>query len=92
MSCIAVDAGFLLEQYEALRREALAVSPESRRGHGLVLFLTRGMVAWIGALSALSRCRRPRPEDTSALYAGVRPELTTVLANMVLGYLEREER
>jgi hypothetical protein len=34
MRCRTFDAGYLLEQYEALRQQALAVSPEAQRGHG----------------------------------------------------------
>ena len=48
------DTEYLLEQYELLRREALEVSPHTQRGYGLLLFLTRGMVAWIEAVSCLS--------------------------------------
>jgi transposase len=33
------------QEYEHLRREALQVG--SRRGHGLALFLSRGMMAWL---------------------------------------------
>ncbi len=38
-------------EYENLRREALQVN--SHRGHGLALFLSRGMMAWLEALTAL---------------------------------------
>jgi hypothetical protein len=38
-------------EYEDLRREALHAG--SRRGHGLALFLSRGMKAWLEALTAL---------------------------------------
>jgi hypothetical protein len=88
MNWTRLDTGFLVDQYEALRREALALSPEGRRGHGLALFVTRGMVAWISALSALSCRQRPTGDEQPAAAVAVRPEVTTVLANMVLGCLE----
>ena len=39
------------QEYENLRQEALQAG--SRRGHGLALFLSRGMMAWLEALTAL---------------------------------------
>jgi hypothetical protein len=78
------------QEYEHLRREALQVG--SRRGHGLALFLSRGMMAWLEALTAL----RPRPasEDPSPesvdLPSVLRPDLTTLLANMVLSCMGKE--
>ena len=81
--------GYALEQYEALRREALAVAPGGPRGHGLSLFLTQGMPAWLRALSWLS----PRPvvlasagvpSERPALPGGARSDMTRVLARMVL--------
>jgi hypothetical protein len=77
-------------EYEDLRREAL--QDGSRRGHGLALFLSRGMKAWLEALTAL----RPRPITKSALQESfdlpplVRPDLTTLLANMVLSCVRGE--
>ena len=78
-------------EYENLRQEALRAS--SGRGHGLALFLSRGMMAWLGALTAL----RPRPVAKSAsqesvdLPSVVRPDLTTLLADMVLSCVRKEE-
>jgi hypothetical protein len=85
MSSQALDAEHLLEQYELLRREALQVPSCARRGRGLLLLLTRGMVAWIEAVSCLSRPQAAQPEVTASVTpARLRPEITTVLANMVL--------
>lgn len=85
MSYPSFDAEYLLEQYELLRREAVELSPYAQRGHGLLLFLTRGMVAWIEAVSCLSVRRAGPAEATNApLPVALRPEITTVLANMVL--------
>jgi len=78
------------QEYENLRQEALQTS--SRRGHGLALFLSRGMMAWLEALTAL----RPRTVSQSASQESVdlptvlRPDLTTLLANMVLSCMRRE--
>ena len=47
-------------EYEDLRQEALRAG--SHRGHGLALFLSRGMTAWLEALTAL----RPRPVAKNA--------------------------
>jgi hypothetical protein len=85
MSCPSLDAEYLLEQYELLRQEAVQLSPYAQRGHGLLLFLTRGMVAWIEAVSCLSARQADPVEATDApLPVALRPEITTVLANMVL--------
>jgi len=78
------------QEYEHLRQEALQSG--SRRGHGLALFLSRGMMAWLEALTAL----RSRPISQSASQESVdlpsvlRPDLTTLLANMVLSCMRRE--
>lgn len=78
-----------LEQYQALRREALENASWGPRGHGLSLFLTQGMAAWLRALSWLS----PRPVELPsvgtpcrlpALPSGARSDMSRVLAQMVL--------
>jgi hypothetical protein len=48
----AIDPLFARQSYEDLRRQALEF-PGAGGGHGLTLFLTRGMVAWLRALGAL---------------------------------------
>lgn len=88
MSSSLSDPVYLENQYEALRREASGTDPLARRGHGLALFITRGMTAWIMALSALvSRAQPITSAPTSpipVLPSSVRSDLTTVLADMVL--------
>lgn len=83
------DPDRALEQYEALRREALGNASWGHRGHGLSLFLTQGMSAWLRALSWFS----PRPvalactgmsSERPALLSGARSDLTRVLARMVM--------
>ena len=78
------------QAYENLRREALGAGP---RGRGLALFLSRGMMAWLRALTVLE----PRPvpaadpqHETVELPAMVNGDWTTLLAGMVLSCLERE--
>jgi hypothetical protein len=86
------DPVYLLNQYEALRQEALGTDSLGRRGHGLALFISRGMAAWIDALSVLASPPRPvsetREQSTASwmasLPSSVRSDLTTVLADMVL--------
>lgn len=81
------DPRAVLDQYEALRREALETVPFGPQGHGLALFLRRGMPGWLAALTALGPPRlateAAREEGPSVLPAA-RAELTTVLAGMVL--------
>jgi hypothetical protein len=86
-----LDPREVLDHYEALRREALATAPFGPRGHGLALFLTRGLPAWLAALTALAPpdgptrpLVEPRREGGPGLLPAARAELTTVLAGMVL--------
>ncbi len=77
------------QEYQNLRREALEASS---RGHGLALFLSRGMMAWLEALTAL-RSRpllRSTPQEAFDLPSVLRADLTTLLANMVLSCMGRE--
>ncbi len=90
MTCSAYPPHEARDQYEALRSEALAPTPGGSRGHGLALFVTRGMTAWLTALAALAPRRvfpvtadAPR-ERQGMIVPTVRTELTTVLAGMVL--------
>jgi hypothetical protein len=55
------DPRTVLEQYEALRREATETPLGGSRGHGLALCLTRGLPGWLAALTALTALRRPPP-------------------------------
>jgi len=91
VSPAGADAMDVLDQYEALRREALEVAPFAPRGHGLALVIARGLPAWLTALTALAPSRPARAVDepgpapaSSRLLPAARVELTTVLAGMVL--------
>lgn len=83
------DSSYGLEQYEALRRQALDAPASGRSGLGLALFLDRGMGAWWAALSALEP-RPPQPtapgreHSVSPVPAPHRAELVAVLAGMVM--------
>jgi hypothetical protein len=86
------DGRYLLEQYEALRGEALR-EDWRERGHGMALFMTRGMTAWVAAVTALAPAV-PKPQQSAAeetapahrpmVALSFRTELTAVLAGMVL--------
>ena len=83
MNRVVIDSEYVLEQYELLRR---GVS----QGHGLHLFVTKGMVAWIEAVSCLSG-RQTAPAERTCFpppQFSSQPEVTTVLANMVLGCMQ----
>jgi len=76
-------------EYEEMRRQAFQTSPG---GHGLALFLSRGMMAWLEALRALTS-RRIAPiisSESMDVPSVVRSDLTTLLANMVLSCVKRE--
>jgi hypothetical protein len=89
VSPAGAEPQYVIEQYEALRREALEVAPFGPRGHGLALLLARGLPAWLTGLTALGPPRRPRAiaerpaELAPRLLPAARGELTTVLAGMV---------
>ena len=81
----ADSARAIVDRYEQLRCEALG-KPDASRGHGLVLFMARGMVAWMQAWSCC--IAQPRtPENTDAVRAsssGLNAEMTRLLASMAL--------
>jgi hypothetical protein len=92
------DPHTVLEQYEALRREATETTLGGPRGHGLALVLTRGLPGWLAALTALTPPQRPPAGPPEAprhsgplLVPSARTELTTVLAGMVLACAAERE-
>jgi hypothetical protein len=84
--------GYLVDQYEALRKQALGTHSASQRGQGLALFLARGMPGWLAALAVLapSAERSCRPSESGSLGGGInllssiQSDFTSVLADMVL--------
>jgi hypothetical protein len=97
VSPVGVEPQYVIEQYEALRGEALDVAPFGPRGHGLALLVARGLPAWLSALTALVPSTptrpvdEPRAERVPRLLPTARVELTTVLASLVLGCAQPRE-
>jgi hypothetical protein len=97
MKATACDAQHLVEEYEALRRGATARAAGTSVGHGLALFLARGMYSWLDALTALTpasdreRPRLPVSRDSVSITCPAWTDLTTVLATMVLACTEGAE-
>jgi hypothetical protein len=81
-----------VDQYEALRKQALGTHSASQRGQGLALFLARGMPGWLAALAVLapSAERSCRPSESGSLGgrinlpSSIQSDFTSVLADMVL--------
>lgn len=94
-----LDVAYIRDQYEAIRREALDADPLGPRGHGLTLLLSRGMPAWLAALSILDRhylCDHSAEEvqltGRPELAPAVRSELTLVWAGMVFACSQETAR
>ncbi len=91
-----LDADYVHEQYERVRREAMTTDPTAPRGHGLALLMTRGMSSWLQAVRTLApppvaRSRRMdaiAPSDRVAWQATDRTQLTHVLASLVLACVQ----
>lgn len=82
-------------QYEALRREAVTTTPFCEpRGHGMALLMTRGMSAWLSAVSMMTApVGSPAGHPTALpMPAPVSTALTHVLATMVLACTEEAAR
>ena len=87
-----VNAAYVREQYELLRREAVTADPMGPRGHGLVLLMSRGISAWLETVQTLTpRAIAPAEPTASTTGAdcpswktGDRADLTRVLASLVL--------
>ena len=78
----------LAEGYEALRRDVLGIDSLARPGLGLALFMSSGMAAWMAAWPP-RMCRHDgastsRSEQPEVVPRGLRGEVTTILAGMVL--------
>lgn len=83
------DPYYGLEEYEFIRQEAMETHLHGQRGHGLALFVTRGMVDWFNALkilmkSAFSVEHAMTSNSQVLLPSFVRSDLTLVLTNMII--------
>jgi len=86
------DPGYMADQYEALRKQALEANTASHRGHGLALFLARGMPGWLAALAVLAPSAECpcNPNENRLLDcrmnlpSPIQSDFTSVLADMVL--------
>ena len=89
---LPVNAAYVREQYELLRREATTADPMGPRGHGLVLLMTRGISTWLATVQTLTPCAFAPADHTVSVIeaegtpwkAGDRAELTRILASLVL--------
>ena len=84
-----LDLDQVCRQYEVVRHDAATQVAFSRRGYGMALLMTRGMPAWLEAMSTISLPPVvPLPLAGSGnldLTPPVRSELARVLASLVLG-------
>lgn len=94
MSVSPLDSDYVVEQYEELRQEALEPPWSGSVGHGLALFLSRGMSAWMEALRMINRTTvadfSSTPRWRNDLPATVRCDVTLLLADMVMACHGRE--
>ena len=89
---LPVNAAYVREQYELLRREATTADPMGPRGHGLVLLMTRGISTWLATVQTLTpRAIAPADHTVSVTEAEGTPwkasdraELTRISASLVL--------
>ena len=82
-----VDVDQVRRQYEVVRHDAATQVAFSGRGYGVALLMTRGMPAWLEAMSTInlpSAVLRPMTgSDDLELAPPVRSELARVLASLV---------
>ncbi len=98
MKPVVCDPQYLVDQYEALRREVTGAVWTGEPGAGLALLLHRGMSAWLDGVTALappsgSPEREQEPPQHDRLPSpprSVRTHFTTVLAGMVLACAQSE--
>ena len=75
------------QQYEVLRHDAATDVAFARQGYGMALLMSRGMTAWLKALSTISLpSAGPPPAENGGLDLAppVRSEMARVLASLVL--------
>ena len=95
---LPVNAAYVREQYELVRREATTADPMGPRGHGLVLLMTRGVSVWLETVQTLTSRAIAVAAHTASMTgvegttwkAGDRAVLTRVLASLVLTCAQEE--
>ena len=78
----------MCRQYEVVRQDAATDVAFARQGYGVALLMSRGMPAWLKAISTLCLPSvRPAPAGSGDidLAPPVRSEMARVLASLVLG-------
>lgn len=84
----------LVARYEGLRGRVPGEEKTSRSEYGMVLFLRRGMAAWMKAWSECAPGYTAQPREGNgggvALPAGARSEMATILAGMALSVVTNQ--
>jgi hypothetical protein len=76
----------VVSAYEALRQQATEQGGHPQRELGLALLMRQGVAAWLHAYCHAAPKPLPRSGETATLVpAGIRGELTLILAGMALG-------
>ena len=82
------DTEQVCRQYEVVRHDAATQAAFSRRGYGMALLMSRGMPAWLDAMSTISlppvHSWSPAGNGDLELATPIRSELARVLASLVL--------
>jgi hypothetical protein len=82
------EVNCMVDQYEALRKEATGGDAIFKNAYGLALFLSRGMTDWILAsakfVSQSTAIVSTQDSSPVAVSAAAQADLTLLLANMVL--------
>ena len=87
MTASGLDTDQVCRQYEVVRHDAATQVAFSRQGYGVALLMSRGMPAWLKAISTISLPSVVPPPAGSGdldLPPPVRSEMARVLASLVL--------
>ena len=87
MRASGLDIDQVRRQYEVVRQDTATQVAFSRQGYGVALLMSRGMPAWLKAISTISLPSVGSPPAGSGdieLAPPVRSEMARVLASLVL--------
>ena len=87
MTASGLDSNQVCRQYEVVRQDAASAVAFARQGYGVALLMSRGMPAWLKAVSTLCLPAVGPPPAASGdldLAPPVRSEMTRMLASLVL--------